>query len=618
MAYYDQPSPKNFVERPLNKGIILNRPSQSLPTGAIVDATNFIVGPVGPYRRPGDSLYNVGSTDYTAVDLATLWNTSGTQVQILVTDRTLFEIAQGSDMNEISDYYEEGSVTVAASSTMLNGASCDWLSDSNDILAGDIVRVGTTTSGTFTVVDESEITSITDTNTIVLEDTLSGITGSGTDYRIIRTVNDSTNYLPDHVIFNNNFLIVDHRRPIRQYGFATSADVSGTLSNYSTGSNGILIGSSTYIEPVAGTIAFFNDRVFIADMVETGGDGTKRQRIRWSSQTNHADFSEATAYIDLPYSSGNIVKLLPMGNLLVVYLSDSIYIGSITNMPNLPVSFQRIETGGIGLVGKKAVCSWLDRHFFIGQDNIYQLSQEGIQPIGNPIIKETIDKAEDLERCYAIPDPTNRRIVFGFQESSDIMENLWSFQYETGAWSKDDVSTFMIALPEVITSNTWNSYTSTTWDSMTGAWDDLSSNQSKRRLYLEDNGALRRLSNSSSTDYSNDTITAILETRDYDEDGPDTNKTWTRLSLKIEETSGRSESILFQVSGSADRGNTWKDLGTMEIGTDDDEGEVSFRITSSHIRFRITSRSQVPPYWITEIGRRVTLRGNETTMQLQG
>jgi len=610
---YDQPSPKNFVERPLNRGVILNRPSQYLPTGAVVDAANYIVGPIGPYRRPGDSLYNVGSTDYTMVDLATLWNTSGTQVQILITDRTLFEITVGSGMNEIEDLYDDGSVTIVASSTEVNGASCDWSAASNDIQAGDILRIGTVTSGDFTSLEESEIESITDSNTLIVDSELSEITGSGTSYQIIRTVNDSTNYLSDWVVFNNNFLIVDHRRPIRQYSFAGSGDDAGSLSEYATGTNGIL-GSE---DVIAGTIAYFNDRVFIADTVETT-DGSKRQRIRWSSQTDNQDFSVATAYIDLPYSSGNITKLLPMGNLLVVYLTDSIYIGTITNMPELPVSFQRIETGGIGLVGKKAVCSWIDRHFFIGQDNIYQLSQEGIEPIGAPIVKNSIDEATTLERSYAVPDPSNRRIVFGFQKDADKMEELWSFSYDNGAWSRDTVSTFMIALPEVVTSAAWSSYSSTEWDDMDGAWDDLSSGQTRKRLYLEDNGGLRRLSAVGDSDYDSDIITAILETRDYDEGAPDVNKTWTRLSVKIDEPVGRTEDIIFQVQGSADRGRTWKTLGTMTLGTDDDEGEVSFRITSSHIRFKLVSGSVVPPYWVSEIGRRVTLRGNETTVQLQG
>ena len=103
--------------------------------------------------------------------------------------------------------------------------------------------------------------------------------------------------------------------------------------------------------------------------------------------------------------------------------------------------------------------------------------------------------------------------------------------------------------------------------------------------------------------------TVVIETGDIDEGLPALTKTWLDLGVKLEDLP--STELTFYVSGSVDRGRTWKTLGTIDIDTDADEGRTSFRLTGSAARFRLTSNSEVSPYILAEITYRLTTRGRE-------
>jgi hypothetical protein len=319
---------------------------------------------------------------------------------------------------------------------------------------------------------------------------------------------------------------------------------------------------------------------------------------------------------------------VPLNNLLIVYFTDAIYVGTPTQNPNLPVQFQQAETGVSGLVGMKAITSYLDGHFFVGQDDVYMMTTRGPKRIGTPVAQRTVKESEVRERIYAALDIENQRIVFGFTKARRLIEEVWSYQYRTGGWSYDEFETYMLANPLSAFELTWEGLAGFTWDTIGETfetWDSMSVSENVARLYAESNGSLRQLSTNLGVDRVRDEnqdlvevpIESAYETGDFDFNEPDRVKTFLRLSLKVDFDTPPLDDVLFAVQASHNRGRSWETLGTLTVREQHDEGYINFLITSSHVRFRTTTSDNVGSFTISEIVLKVRRRGEELTEGLQ-
>ena len=117
----------------------------------------------------------------------------------------------------------------------------------------------------------------------------------------------------------------------------------------------------------------------------------------------------------MPYAQGGIKRLVPLGKTLMCYMENALFVGLPSNDVNLPVAFQRYETGGRGLAGPRAICSWGDKHFLAMQDNLYSFSlQEGLKPIGDRIARKAMQAANEdfFWKIRVAADVRNRCILF--------------------------------------------------------------------------------------------------------------------------------------------------------------------------------------------------------------
>ena len=193
----------------------------------------------------------------------------------------------------------------------------------------------------------------------------------------------------------------------------------------------------SYLESADG-VTYFDDRLWVYNCKEQ--DGNKySQRIRWSWPGNF-DVFRTQDYIDLPYSEGEIIALIPMGSLLIAYFTDAIYVGRQTSIIGLPYKFERLEIGNTGLINQKAVVSWVDGHFFVGQDNIYFLSgNAALQEIGSTVLQETLDYAKSIgleNKIQAEHDPTSNTIAFYFPEfDNDAQVGVESYSSKVWRWN---------------------------------------------------------------------------------------------------------------------------------------------------------------------------------------
>lgn len=591
--------PVHVAVRPL-RGMNLSRASHLLEKGEVVLAKNFIPTRRGLKRRPGFTTFAMGNTaEYDLVDMVTFWNTAGAQTQLLITEEFVYSVSSFGGIGRKDWAYSEGAVV--GSGVYIIGSGTTFADIG--ITQGDFITI----SGTGGMIDPIKIKEVHGNSLLELVSAPS-YDYSTSSYQVLRSLKNEDPYLSDWTIHNNELVLCSIKTPLLTYNVS-----SLTLEKY--------ISDAGHL-PATGefrcnTVTSFLDRVWVGYTYDDT-DGFQRQRIRWSKATNGRDFSETTAYYDIPYTSSYIVRMLGMGNILVVYMQNQVYFGRQTGQPLVPLQFSRVETMNQGLVGPKAVVSWMNGHFAVFQDDIYYLSANGAEAIGSKVVRDTIDKCTSYRRVYAVVDPIRDRVVFGFPEEDRHIEKLWSYNYKTEEWGYDEIETYMIASPLINTSLTWADLSGLTWDDLSGyTWEELQLAYETRTLYAERDRSIVKLSDDNGTDSDGSSIEGEVITQDFDLGSPDKLKTATRLSVKVESDETRTNKIEFDVWGSVNKGYNYIKLGSLNIFTGKDEGYIDFALTGSTIRFKLRVTSKVRSFWITEYVVFVSEGGDEYSISTQ-
>lgn len=596
-------NPVNVAFRPL-KGVHRELPGELLPPGTFYDVKNLEATTRGLKRRGGFLDFaggaQVDSNSTPILDLVPVWKSSGEQYAIALTKHYVYNVVQ-SNMTPVYWTFSTGVVKSAGGTKVtFSGTTVPRFTTATYLTAGDM----------FVLSSHSpiSITAFPTTSTITLASTIGGTHSAGAariPYVIRRAFHVGDDTLLDATAIDAKAVIVDRkRRGMYAYNGVTLGQYSPAMA------------SQGY---APGCVVYFKDRLWVGNLMEPN-TASKRQRIRWSSVTGNPRTFTSTDWLDLPYQPGLLRRLIPLGNLLVAYFEDAIWYGVPTNIVDLPYKFDQVETGGIGLVGPRAVCSFLGGHFFVGQDNIYFLPsdpRQGPVPIGNAIAEDVVSACTDKRRVYVVADPNNRRILFGFPMTSPTtIDKIWAYDYMSKEWTWLQHSVTMLANPLIqLAGLKWNSFpASVDWDDIDAtysSWDDTKGGNtaSSRDVYAGWYMNLHKLG-TGNKDADNRNIPVLLETGDIDLDQPDEDKTYTRLALKLLDFP--STALTFTVNASDDGGHTWSALGDIVIPSDQREGSVDFAFTSSTCRFRLVESTICNPYTIIEMTVRVRLRGRET------
>jgi len=608
-------SPETVAIRPLNGGMILDQPSNALKQSQFLRLKNLIAGREGLLRRPGFVKYAQGdSVDDDLVDFIVYWKPDGTQAQFLVGRKLLYTASITAGFDKVTWDYTDASLD-GTSGTTVTGDGTTWEDD--DIKAGDVMVLDADGSGDGP--EEIEIDAVTDNNTVELVSTPAGTYGDPTDYTIYRGFASQEPFLVDHTVTPNEIVFTSAALPVATFNPTTSV-----VEEFVTGSD-LPAGSVTRLRAATCTYLPDSERLFIGNTWEKTASGWTqyRQRIRWSKVGDYDDFSDSTAFIDLPFGAGQILTLLPLGSNLVVYFEDAVILGTPTNIEDVPFSFQMIETGGNGLLGMRAALPWLDGHYFVSQDDVYYLAVDGtVEKIGTPVITETIQNCASPWRIYSAMDPSRFRVAFGFPEDSTdgIIERIWSFEYREQVWSYDTFDTWFLSSPVLTDDLTWNDLSGTWTTGFTNfgaTWESLSlgKDNSIRTLYAEYEDGLVRAVENTPSDPDSTQIPVEIITPDYDLGKPDQVKTFTRMGLRLE--AAPTVNISFTVQGSTTEGEAYKNLGTLTVPVGKHEGKINFRLTGTAIRFRITSSQDVASYKIIEMTFRVRGRSPDFSLMSQ-
>jgi len=372
----------------------------------------------------------------------------------------------------------------------------------------------------------------------------------------------------------------------------------------------------------ARTVMYFGGRLYFGCVGLLGSN--YRQRIVW---TEVLDLQEtpADAYQDLDETPGQILKLVGLGSLAFVYFNDGLYYGRQTNLAGLPYAFTRLDTGGVGLCSQNAATSFFDGQIFVAPDEIYYVTaSSGLEAIGTPVLRNSIRAAAQsgsLDRTVVRVDVPRQRVLFGFSlNGGRDLDRIFAYNYTSKAWSymgQGSVVTFNVVnfadeieYDDIDANATYLDYADILYVSMGG-------NYSERQLtFVSSSGYIETLSPNAPSDEqalgAQVPISAVIETGDFDFDEPDTDKTTMELRMKLAQAEvPRSLPVVFDVLGSLDRGESWKNCGRIAIPASKNEGATGFRLTGSTVRFRLSSASIVEPYEVSELTLRVVIRDRE-------
>lgn len=440
------PSPRDFEIAPL-RGIQRNSPPHRLEKGRFLEVENYFVTPRGLCRRPGISQFSDGSVaaaNANAVypawqDFGTFYNpTTGLWYNFAIDQKFIYTISAGGSFARISWDFTDAATVTTSGTTVTASADTHWNDAANEVQAGDVILIdsGGSHGGPIWRI----IASVTNGTTLVTTTSMPTIAVAQADWKIQRAFAASNPMIVDWTqLPDGTILLADGSRYLYSFTGAALTDAAA---------------AQTYIPRC---VAFYNERIWIGDIAETGA--RHRNRIRWTSVGDYDDWTGG-GYIDLPYTGGAIRRLVPLGNTLAAYFEDAIFIGVKTNRSDLPLSWQQLPTGGRGLVGNKAVHAARDGHYFVAQDGFYHLSLDrGLQPIGDPVNTRAIEECSEGRkwRVYVAPDILNRTINFGMPKSGEGIEEVFALHIESKEWSTYPVSCDALAHLRLVGWETWAS-----------------------------------------------------------------------------------------------------------------------------------------------------------------
>lgn len=252
---------------------------------------------------------------------------------------------------------------------------------------------------------------------IYLSDVATG-TSSTNSYAVGGPITFTTNYSSDYILidvgegtFRPAHINSGHRYPTTGYAdimIITNAN-DGVIIVFA-GSNGDPLCAEQLLDDgspnpwglsEARAVAIFNNRLVI------GGTSYNASELLWSVATEFENFADSGAGSALIGDGPDWIQALRrLGDYLIVYKERSIYIGRKTETVGEEIKFEPAPGQGIGLAAPYSIGDLGEEHIFLGWDDVYLFSLNGIDSIGGPIREELFGRIgsngilpEHLPRC---------------------------------------------------------------------------------------------------------------------------------------------------------------------------------------------------------------------------
>jgi len=168
------------------------------------------------------------------------------------------------------------------------------------------------------------------------------------------------------------------------------------------------------IEDVAGVgLASARCVAFFAGRLVVGGSTSSNAELLWSADGAFEEFDPAADPSCGAKLLGDgadwIQNMFRMGDNLIIYKERSIYIGRKTYITDPPIAFEPAPGQGIGLAAPLSIGDLGEEHLFLGWDDVYTFSLNGLDTVGERIKDELFGRVgengilpEYVHRCVGI------------------------------------------------------------------------------------------------------------------------------------------------------------------------------------------------------------------------
>lgn len=612
----------------LSKGMVSTKPTTLTPPGAFLDVMNFNVTTTGLQRRNGWKAMGTTKDDYGRIpislagdevvnDIETIFDVDNNLQLVAFTNKRMYVNATGDEFVPVSFGRAHYVATTVAGQrinvTLIGGGAADMTVDR--VRTGDVVWYHDGSNDS-----ESSVTTV---GTTYFEAVAVPVwVGAGTEIHIIREFDLQGAYNVDYTIIPKGLAMVDGSdRGVWKYDGTCLSDmkVKGSAADIAAGDGGYLLGAKS--------IYFFAGYLMLGNTVEDYSDPAdnnyfdQKRTLRWSSVTDITEFTIAD-YVLFTRETSEIVKVTASEECPVVFLTNAIYFGTLSDLGGLPYKYARVESGAVSAVGQRAMCSVPGGMVFVGQKNVYflELARQGTRvPVLVPMADNVFNRL-----CMTNQSPAYTRAFFSPQENSLICSSpqaknrlgeLYYLSMETKSWSRvSDPS------KRFTTGNTFPYYQLVRWmDGDLTPWSDYDvyswlqfklEDYTTRLFAVDTNGFVYASDNETDDDevldigtgLSTVPFTCVVESGDMDYGSVGIYKILTQMIFTLGEvpTKVRTRDVGVTVEISVDRGKSWEDKGSILIEAGTFVEDMHLRATGEVIRYRVTFEEGAPLFVFSE------------------
>lgn len=218
--------------------------------------------------------------------------------------------------------------------------------------------------------------------------------------------------------------------------FVSLDEACQIINPYSTGNASDLSADA----PKAHACSMFKDHLFLGNVIE--GTDTYPRRLWRSGKGDPTDWTQSNStgcgYYDIPEWGDAITAIRTLGDSLIVYLENAIY---VINELGPPLWFSHICLAkGVGAIGPNAVAQ-IDRdtHIFLGRNSIYMLRGGEVRDIGIGISRYYTNLIHlyyrHLTTSFYDPETKNVYFIFYTTETESLPSRILAYNIESDSFT---------------------------------------------------------------------------------------------------------------------------------------------------------------------------------------
>ena len=334
--------------------------------------------------------------------------------------------------------------------------------------------------------------------------------------------------------------------------------------------------------------------------------------IKWSTQHGHyaepdtwdvTDKDQDAGEYELLDTPGPIVDAMPMGEVFMIYKTDSIYMMNYVGTPYI-FSFKALDPD-TGIIAKGAVAEFPGGHFFVSFADCYVNNGQQVTPILTGKVRDEMFNnlnGDHYDRIFCVTQPHYNEIWVCYPTSdNDYCDRAMVWNYKDNTFTFRDLPNITDAKLGVATIRdtvevTWDdidpdpSVPDVPWDSLTTMpWGTVAYQNVVSNLVMASPDSIKLFRDRSGQLNDTDVMYAFVERTGIDLGDPSSVKQLRAVWPKIE-TSGASipMKVYTGYQMATDKPVTWDGPFTFDPDT---QSKISVRATGKFLGIRFESQS---------------------------